>query len=393
MESANFQFILYGDKSTRQQFTVNDPPAYRSTYVSGAQVNDAGHLILSFSDGSTVDSGYVVGGTGAQGPQGPQGISVQWCSAWNSTIEYSYLNCVTSDGDVYIYIASDPTIGVPVTNTVYWELMLRRGASGADGADGVDGADGITFTPLVSADGVLSWTNNGNATNPASVNLKGEPGNGFKILGYYSTLSALMSSVVSPSTGDTYGVGASEPYDIYIFDGIKKSWVNNGQLQGAKGDSGTTFTPSVSSDGTLSWTNNDGKENPPSVNIKGATGADGAPGKTPVKGTDYFTEADKQEVAAEAAALVNIPVASVNGKTGAVALGKSDVALGNVDNVKQYSASNPPPYPVTSVNGKTGAVTVRELPSVAAADNGKFLRVVSGAWAAAEIADANGGSF
>ena len=37
---------------------------------------------------------------------------------------------------------------------------------------------------------------------------------------------------------------------------------------------------------------------------------------------------------------------------------KSEVGLGNVDNVKQYSASNPPPYPVTSVNGKTGAITV-----------------------------------
>jgi hemerythrin-like domain-containing protein len=37
---------------------------------------------------------------------------------------------------------------------------------------------------------------------------------------------------------------------------------------------------------------------------------------------------------------------------------KSEVGLGNVDNVKQYSASNPPPYPVTSVNGKTGDVTV-----------------------------------
>ena len=37
---------------------------------------------------------------------------------------------------------------------------------------------------------------------------------------------------------------------------------------------------------------------------------------------------------------------------------KSDVGLGNVDNVQQYSASNPPPYPVTSVNGQTGAVDV-----------------------------------
>ena len=37
---------------------------------------------------------------------------------------------------------------------------------------------------------------------------------------------------------------------------------------------------------------------------------------------------------------------------------KSDIGLGNVDNVKQYSESNPPPYPVTSVNGQTGDVTI-----------------------------------
>lgn len=37
---------------------------------------------------------------------------------------------------------------------------------------------------------------------------------------------------------------------------------------------------------------------------------------------------------------------------------KSEVGLGNVDNVKQYSESNPPPYPVTSVNGNAGDVTV-----------------------------------
>lgn len=49
--------------------------------------------------------------------------------------------------------------------------------------------------------------------------------------------------------------------------------------------------------------------------------------------------------------------------------------------------------PVTSVNGKTGAVTVREVPSVTASDNGKFLRVVNGAWSAETIPSANGGSF
>ena len=50
-------------------------------------------------------------------------------------------------------------------------------------------------------------------------------------------------------------------------------------------------------------------------------------------------------------------VDSVNGQTGTVVLDKTDIGLGNVANVAQYSASNPPPYPVTSVNGSTGAVT------------------------------------
>ena len=39
-------------------------------------------------------------------------------------------------------------------------------------------------------------------------------------------------------------------------------------------------------------------------------------------------------------------------------LNPTAVGLGNVDNVKQYSVSNPPPYPVTSVNGQTGAVVL-----------------------------------
>ena len=58
--------------------------------------------------------------------------------------------------------------------------------------------------------------------------------------------------------------------------------------------------------------------------------------------------------------------------------------------IPDYVANN---APVTSVNGKTGDVTVSEIPSVTASDNGKFLRVVSGAWAAVSISDAHGGSF
>ena len=58
--------------------------------------------------------------------------------------------------------------------------------------------------------------------------------------------------------------------------------------------------------------------------------------------------------------------------------------------IPDYVANN---APVVSVNGKTGDVTIGEVPSVTTADNGKFLRVVNGAWAVAEVDNASGVSF
>lgn len=48
---------------------------------------------------------------------------------------------------------------------------------------------------------------------------------------------------------------------------------------------GTTFTPRVSDEGVLSWTNEDGKDNPAAVNIKGPKGDKGDPGKDGVDGS------------------------------------------------------------------------------------------------------------
>lgn len=77
----------------------------------------------------------------------------------------------------------------------------------------------------------------------------------------------------------------------------------------------------------------------------GAPGKDGADGKTPVKGEDYFTPDEVQEIARQAAELVEVP----------------EVESG--------------------------------LPSVTEDDNGKFLRVTDGVWAAVDIPSAEGGSF
>lgn len=66
---------------------------------------------------------------------------------------------------------------------------------------------------------------------------KGDTGAGFKVLDYYATLDALKEDIQAPNVGDAYGIGTAEPYDIYIY-GETSGWINNGPLQGAKGDTG-----------------------------------------------------------------------------------------------------------------------------------------------------------
>ena len=65
---------------------------------------------------------------------------------------------------------------------------------------------------------------------------------------------------------------------------------------GGSGENGATFIPSVSEEGLLSWTNDKGLQNPNPVNVKGGDGTPGVDGHTPIKGVDYYTEADKSEM-------------------------------------------------------------------------------------------------
>ena len=109
----------------------------------------------------------------------------------------------------------------------------------------------------------------------------GRDGKSFEIKGYYASVTALETGVPEPAPGDAYCVGSAVPYDVYIYDGVNGEWVNNGTIQGAKGEDGapgTTFTPHVDGNGNLSWTNDGGLDNPATQNIRGAAGAKGATG-------------------------------------------------------------------------------------------------------------------
>lgn len=109
----------------------------------------------------------------------------------------------------------------------------------------------------------------------------GMDGKSFEIKGYYASVTALEEGVPAPAPGDAYCVGSAAPYDVYIYDGVSGEWINNGTIQGAKGDTGaagTTFTPHLDGNGNLSWTNDGGLDNPETQNIRGAKGDKGETG-------------------------------------------------------------------------------------------------------------------
>lgn len=80
-------------------------------------------------------------------------------------------------------------------------------------------------------------------------------------------------------------------------------------------------------------------------------------------------------------ALQTVPVTSVNGQTGAVTVQPTLVSGTNIKTVNGNSLLG------------SGDVAISGLPAVTSSDNGKVLRVVSGAWAAASLPSAAGVSF
>lgn len=79
-------------------------------------------------------------------------------------------------GKIIIYSADAPGADLTIP-TVALISPIGTGSSGTGtGGSGTPGANGVTFTPHLSADGVLSWTNDGGLANPDPVNIKGAPG-------------------------------------------------------------------------------------------------------------------------------------------------------------------------------------------------------------------------
>lgn len=244
----------------------------------------------------------------------------------------------------------------------------------ANGQNGTDGDNGVTFTPTVSAEGIISWTNDGGLPNPQSVNIKGpqgEPGSGADLhicsSGEYDPVTRV-PTIQNPEENTFYLVPSadSSTHDMFV------EWIytnNAWEMFGSASVDLDGYQTKITATGLLKGDGDGGI-------ASAVAGTDYGTYSKPVSGipkTDMASDVQTSLGKADTA-LQTAPVTSVNNKTGAVTLNASDVgagtyskpsggipstdmssevqtSLGKADTALQTA-------PVTSVNTKTGAVVL-----------------------------------
>lgn len=123
-------------------------------------------------------------------------------------------------------------------------LASLQGMPGKDGAQGPPGKsftyDDFTPEQLAELTGPEGPQGPRGPQGPQGVQgPKGDAGTGLDILGTYTSVEALRAAVTQPKQGNMYNVGETAPYNVYMWDTTNGGeWLNQGQLQGAKGDTG-----------------------------------------------------------------------------------------------------------------------------------------------------------
>lgn len=205
------------------------------------------------------------GDTGETGPQGSAAtVSIGKTTTGNPGTSASVTNSGTSSEAVF-------------------NFTIPKGDTGSPGAKGDTGA---VFTPSVSSEGIISWTNNGGLQNPSSVNIKGPKGDNGSPGSPGSSATITVGSTTTSDPGTSASVTNSGTSSAAIFNfTIPKGEKGDPGDNGLNGENGGYYQPSVSSGGDLSWTPTD--PNMPSVssvNIKGPQGNQGLQGPQGIQG-------------------------------------------------------------------------------------------------------------
>ena len=161
-------------------------------------------------------------------------------------------------------------------------ITLPRGPQGVQGEQGPQGPTGPTGPQ--GATGAQGPQGIQGIQGPKGD--KGDDGNSFTIV---ATVASVVDLPTSAPVGEAYFVGTVAPRDVYTFDALTHSWVNQGKLQGPKGDTGETGPQGPQ--GPQGVQGEQGEQGPQGIQgiqgpkgdkgDKGDTGATGATGATP----------------------------------------------------------------------------------------------------------------
>lgn len=242
----------------------------------------SGENIKTINGESIVGSGDITisGGSGEQGPQGPQGdkgdtgVGVQSVAQTTTSNADGGSNVVTvtlTDGTKSTFTVKNGSKGSqgeqgPKGEQGEQGIQGVQGIQGEQGPKGDTGATGAQGPKGDKGDKGDTGTNGTNGTNGVSVS---------------SVKQTTTSSADGGSNVMTVTLSNGTTSTFTVRNGSKGSSGSNGTngKDGADGKDGATFTPSVDSAGNLSWTNNKGLTNPPTVNIKGPKGDKGDAGE------------------------------------------------------------------------------------------------------------------
>lgn len=213
-------------------------------------------------------------------------------------------------------------------------------------AKGTKGDSGIT--PHIGDNG--NWYIGTTDTGISAKGVKGDPGENGKD-GDSGVFVSETESATPPESANVWVVIAPTGEQTYILVPDKLRYVN-GRLQlmcgdetvgdpviigsgsGGTGADGVTFTPSVSADGVISWTNDGGKDNPAPVNIKGNSGTDGVGIQSVVQTTTSTADGGDNIITVT---LTNGNTATFTVKNGS----KGSSATVTVDSALSDSSTNP----------------------------------------------------
>lgn len=224
------------------------------------------------------------GEKGDTGPKGEDGVGITSVVQTTTSSVDGGSNVVTvtlSDGKTSTFTVKNGSKG----------SQGEKGDKGDTGAEGPQGVQGIQGPKGdTGADGAQGPKGDQGEQGPKGD--KGDKGD-TGAAGTNGTNGVSVSSVkqTTTSTADggtnvvtvTLSNGTTSTFNVK--NGSKGSNGTNG-TNGKDGANGATFTPSVDSAGNLSWTNDSGLTNPPTVNIKGPKGDKGDAGSGGGGGSD-----------------------------------------------------------------------------------------------------------